>query len=444
MTFEDLNLSKPLKNAVQDLGFDTPTPIQVDAFSPILSGKDLIGIAQTGTGKTLAYLLPLLRNLSYSEQKHPRILIVVPTRELAVQVAHEAEQLCAYMNVRIKAVYGGVNINTQAIEFEEGADVVVSTPGRLYDLVLNRAISLKKVQHFVIDEVDEILEQGFRHQLVSLLELLPEKRQNLMFSATMTTEVKEILDDFFYEPIVIETAPTGTPVENIEQLIYEAPNFFTKLNLLKHLLSEHAEDMKKVLVFAASKKQADIAHEKLDMVYPEQVGVIHSNKSQNYRLGVVDALQNGEYRIVVTTDIMARGIDVSDITHVINLNIPDVAENYMHRIGRTGRANNSGKAISFCTKDEKEYLKVVEDLMGMKVPLNKLPSNVEISEDLLYEEQPKSASKNLSTGSDHTPSGDAFHAKKEKNSKVNQGGSYRRKIKAKYKKPKTRGQKRKK
>lgn len=443
MTFDDLNLSKPLKNAVQDLGFDTPTPIQVDAFSPILSGKDLIGIAQTGTGKTLAYLLPLLRNLSYSEQKHPRVLIVVPTRELSVQVAQEAEQLCAYMNVRIKAVYGGVNINTQAIEFEEGADLVVATPGRLYDLVLNRAISLKKVQHFVIDEVDEMLEQGFRHQLVSLLELLPDKRQNLMFSATMTTEVNEILDDFFYEPIVIETAPTGTPVKNIEQLIYEAPNFFTKLNLLKHLLSVREEEMQKVLVFAASKKQADIAHEKLEMIYPEKVGVIHSNKSQNYRLGVVEALQNGDYRIVVTTDIMARGIDVSDITHVINLNIPDVAENYMHRIGRTGRANNSGQAISFCTKYEKEYLKVVEELMGMTVPLEKLPSNIEIAEELLYEEQPKSASRNLSTGSDHTPSGDAFHEKKDKNRKVNQGGSYRRKIKAKYKKPKTRGQKRK-
>lgn len=443
MTFDDLNLSKPLKNAIQDLGFDTPTPIQVDAFSPIMSGKDLIGIAQTGTGKTLAYLMPLLRNLAFSEQKHPRILIVVPTRELSVQVAQEAEQLCAYMSVRIKAVYGGVNINTQAIEFEDGADVVVSTPGRLYDLVLNRAISLKKVQHFVIDEVDEMLEQGFRHQLVSLLELLPEKRQNLMFSATMTTEVKEILDDFFYEPIVIETAPTGTPVENIEQLIYEAPNFFTKLNLLKHLLSVNEEEMQKVLVFAASKKQADIAHEKLEMIYPEKVGVIHSNKSQNYRLGVVEALQNGDYSIVVTTDIMARGIDVSDITHVINLNIPDVAENYMHRIGRTGRANNSGQAISFCTKDEKEYLKVVEELMGMTVPLEKLPSNIEISEELLYEERPKDNQRNISTGANHTPSGDAFHEKKDKNKKENQGGSYRRKIKAKYKKPKTRGQKRK-
>ncbi|HMG15113.1 MAG TPA: DEAD/DEAH box helicase, partial [Saprospiraceae bacterium] len=278
MTFNDLNLSSPLLNALDDIGFSKPTTIQHKAFPVIMSGKDVVGLAQTGTGKTLAYLLPLLRLMKFSKAIPPKILIVVPTRELVMQVVEEVEKLASYMTVRVGGVYGGTNMNTQKNIVLNGLDILVATPGRLMDLALNGYLQLKEVKHLVIDEIDEMLNLGFRTQLHNILDLLPPKRQNLLFSATMTEEVEELIEEFTNGPQKIEAAALGTPLEKIIQSGYKVPNFYTKVNVLSRLLDDDAT-MSKVLVFVATKKLSDLVYEKLDELYPDQLGIIHSNKS---------------------------------------------------------------------------------------------------------------------------------------------------------------------
>jgi ATP-dependent RNA helicase RhlE len=441
VTFQELNLNTPLLNALEDLGFSTPTPIQEQAFSTIMSGRDVIGIAQTGTGKTLAYSLPVLRMLSYSEQQNPRVLIIVPTRELVVQVVEELEKLTKYINARILGVYGGTNINTQKQLVAQGQDIIVATPGRLYDLTINRDLQLKSVQKLVIDEVDVMLDLGFRFQLTNIMELLPANRQNIMFSATMTDEVEQLIQTNFRQPEKISVAASGTPLENISQSGYEVPNFYTKINLLKVLLKDR-EQFNKTLIFAGNKKMADRVFENLDPAFPEECTIIHSNKTQNYRLRSIRQFEDGFCRILVATDVMARGLDIDEISHVINFDTPDYPENYMHRIGRTGRAEKEGHSILLTTPNEQEGLEKIESLMKMEVPKKPLPEEVEISKELIPEEQPKVMEiNNPSKFTDEDAPGPAFHEKKEKNRKVNLGGSYKREIKKKYKKPKTRGDK---
>ena len=441
MTFQELNLNTPLLNALEDLGFSTPTPIQEQAFSTIMSGRDVIGIAQTGTGKTLAYSLPVLRMLSYSEQQNPRVLIIVPTRELVVQVVEELEKLTKYINARILGVYGGTNINTQKQLVAQGQDIIVATPGRLYDLTINRDLQLKSVQKLIIDEVDVMLDLGFRFQLTNIMELLPANRQNIMFSATMTDEVEQLIQTNFRQPEKISVAASGTPLENISQSGYEIPNFYTKINLLKVLLKDK-EQFNKTLIFAGNKKMADRVFENLDPAFPEECTIIHSNKTQNYRLRSIRQFEDGFCRILIATDVMARGLDIDEISHVINFDTPDYPENYMHRIGRTGRAEKEGHSILLTTPNEQEGLEKIETLMKMEVPKKPLPEEVEISKELIPEEQPKVMEiNNPSKFTDEDAPGPAFHEKKEKNRKVNLGGSYKREIKKKYKKPKTRGDK---
>ncbi|MBQ4821116.1 DEAD/DEAH box helicase [Aquimarina sp. MMG016] len=439
MTFRDLNLSNQLINALDDLGFDTPTPIQEQAFSPVMSGKDVVGIAQTGTGKTYAYMLPILRMLKYSVQQNPRVLVLVPTRELVVQVVDEIEKLSTYINVRITGVYGGTNINTQKQAVSQGLDIIVATPGRLYDLAVSRALQLKSIQKLVIDEVDVMMDLGFRHQLMNIFDILPRQRQNIMFSATMTDEVDELISEIFINPQKISIAKSGTPLENIKQYGYHVANFYTKVNLLEYLL-ENSEEFEKVLVFVSNKRMADRLFERFEKTFPDQCAVIHSNKTQNYRLRSIEQFENGENRILIATDVMARGLDIDDISHVINVDTPEYPENYMHRIGRTGRAQKEGIAIVLTTEKEQEFLEAIEDLMEMKVSVIDFPSAVEISEELTPEEQPNIKEIYNPNKLDEDV-GPAFHEKKEKNRKVNLGGKYKREIKKKYKKPKTKGDK---
>ncbi len=439
MTFQDLNLNTPLLNALEDLKFETPTPIQEQAFSTIMSGKDVVGIAQTGTGKTFAYMLPILRMLKYSEQKNPRILVMVPTRELVVQVVEEIEKLAAYINVRVAGVYGGVNINTQHQDLLQGQDIVVATPGRLYDLVIRRAVQLKSIQKLVIDEVDVMLDLGFRFQINNILELIPDNRQNIMFSATMTEAVEELIDANFKTPEKISVAISGTPLDNIEQRGYKIPNFHTKANFLKELLKDK-ETYSKVLIFVGYKRLADRLFEILNLEFEEECTIIHSNKSQNYRLRSIRQFGEGFCRILVATDVMARGLDIEHVSHVINFDTPEYPENYMHRIGRTGRAERQGISFLLTTEKEEENLEKIETLMRMEVPQFELPESVEVSTDLIPEEQPKVFEINNPNKNEDAP-GPAFHEKSAKNQKVNLGGSYRREIAKKYKKPKTRGDK---
>ena len=441
MTFQDLNLTTPLLNALEDLGISTPTPIQEQASPVIFSGRDMVGIAQTGTGKTLAYLLPLLKMLKYSEQKNPRVLILVPTRELVVQVTEELEKITKYINVRILGIYGGTNINTQKQLVAQGQDVIVATPGRLYDLAINRDLQLKSVQKLVIDEVDVMLDLGFRFQLNNILELLPKNRQNIMFSATMTQDVEKLIGEYFKAPETVSVAASGTPLDNIHQVLYEVPNYYTKVNLLKSLLQDK-EKYHKVLIFAGNKRIADRLFNDLDPLFSEECTIIHSNKTQNYRLRSIRQFGDGFCRILIATDVMARGLDIEHVSHVINFDTPEYPENYMHRIGRTGRAEKEGQAILFSTPQEKESLEKIEALMNMKIEELELPKDVEISQELIPEEQPKVKEiYNPTNFKDEDAPGPAFHEKSEKNKKVNLGGSYRREIKKKYKKPKTRGDK---
>ena len=315
MTFDELNLNKPLLNALEYLGYTTPTTIQQKVFSVVMSGKDVCGIAQTGTGKTFAYLLPSLRQYQFSKDKTPQILIIVPTRELVVQVVEAVQKLSAYMNVVTVGVYGGVNIKSQILELKDGVDILVATPGRLIDLLTSGFIKTKSLKKLIIDEVDEMLNLGFRPQLKNILDLLPVRRQNLLFSATITDEVEQLIQTYFNEPIRVEAAPAGSPLENISQTLYNVPNFNTKVNLLEMLLAED-ENMRKVLIFAATKELSDQLYDKISKKYGEKVGVIHSNKAQNNRFNTVKAFKDGSCTMLISTDIIARGIDIAEVSHV--------------------------------------------------------------------------------------------------------------------------------
>ncbi|UYW02552.1 DEAD/DEAH box helicase [Flavobacterium agricola] len=423
-TFEQFNLPKSLQKAVDELGLVHPTPIQEKAFPVIMSGRDVMGIAQTGTGKTFAYLLPILKQWTFANVHTPRVLILVPTRELVVQVVEEIEKLTQYMNVRSLGVFGGVNINTQKNAVYEGVDILVGTPGRVMDLALDNVIRFDLLQKLVIDEFDEILNLGFRFQLTSILSMLKDKRQNILFSATMTDDVDDVLEDYFDFPEEITLAKSGTPLENIEQIGYEVPNFLTKVNLLKDMLTNQ-ENMSRILVFVNNKKVADIVETKLAETFEDQFGIIHSNKSQNYRLNTMAAFQRGELRGIVTTDVMARGLDFDDVTHVINMQLPQIPEQYIHRIGRTGRADKKGIAISFIAPKEEEVLLSIEELMDIELTLEPLPENIEISESRLDFEKDKVKVKFL-LKKPKLDGGASFHEKKDKNKKVNLGGPGKR------------------
>ena len=426
MSFESLNLNTQLLNALSDLEYVYPTPIQVETFPIIMSGRDVVGLAQTGTGKTFAYLLPLLRQLKYSEQRDPRILIIVPTRELVLQVIEEIKKLTTYMTVRVAGVYGGGNIHTQASAILAGIDILVATPGRIFDLVLNGSLKTRSITKLVIDEVDEMLNLGFRSQITSLLETLIPTRQNLLFSATLTPDIETLIHEYFVNVHKVEIAAHGSPLEKIEQRAYYVPNIATKINLLELLLNED-EDMNKVLVFANNKRLVDRLQTHFTAKYPDKVGATHSNKAHSVRINSLKKFKDGEYRILIATDIIARGLDISDVSHVVNFDISPFPGDYIHRIGRTGRANKSGIAISFITEMEMTFRMEIESLMKTKIPVLPNPSNLVISTVFTDEERPtKTFDKNYKKPVKLQESQGAFHDKKAKNKKVNLGGLKRK------------------
>ena len=432
MTFEELNLNKPLLNALEDLGLTTPTAIQEQVFSVVMSGKDVCGIAQTGTGKTFAYLLPCLRQFVFSKEKHPQLLILVPTRELVVQVVEEIAKLTKYLSVRTIGVYGGVNTRNQVAEIAQGLDVLVSTPGRLVDLLNTQALNPKNIKRLIIDEFDEMLNLGFRAQLKLIFSRIPDRRQNLLFSATLNEEVEELTEQYFNHPVRIESTPVGTPLENISQTVYEVPNFFTKVNFLNYLLKTDSE-MTKVLVFVSTKHLADVLFEELEPVYKESLAVIHSNKAQNHRFDAVNRFHVGTCRVLVATDVIARGLDVAEVTHVINFDLPEVPQNYIHRIGRTGRVERKGIAISFVIPKDAESLEKIEELMNYQIPMMAMPEEVQISQKVLQEEIPRVNMKDIQVKKPKREGvGEAFHEKSEKNQKVNVRRSHVAEMKLKY------------
>ena len=439
-TFDDFKIKKQLLKAITDLGLKKPTPIQEESYSAILSGRDFVGIAQTGTGKTIAYLLPILQDLKFSDQLYPRVLVLVPTRELVIQIVKEIEKLTPYLNIRVLGVYGGTNINTQKQAIAKGIDIIVGTPRRLYDLALTNVLRLNLIKKLVIDEVDIMLDFGYKTQLKNIFEYLPVKRQNILFSATMTTYVDELINGFLVNPTKKTISISGTPLENIRQESYAVPNFYTKANLLNHLLKDK-ETYSKVLVFVASKVNADRLFETLN--FSDEISVIHSSKEQNHRTKSIANFVNGTSRILIATDVISRGIDIEKITTVISFNTPFYPENYIHRIGRTGRAEQQGSAILFYSEKETILKKAIENLMNYPIPLTEFPKEVEVTSQLTPEEKPKPLAPQEPSDKDlANKSGDAFHKKSAKNNREKtKKKTYNKSLKERFKKPIRRGDK---
>lgn len=418
MAFKDLNISKQILMALEEAGFEQPTPIQEKAFSVIRSGKDMIGIAQTGTGKTLAYLIPLLMKLHYAQGNYPRALIIVPTRELVVQVCESVELLAEFMDIRCIGIYGGTNIRTQQAAVYEGVDLLVATPGRFMDIYMNGIIRTGQIKTVVVDEADRLMDLGFMPQLRSILEVIPEKHQTLLFSATFSSTIDDMAREFLsVDPVRVETAAQATLVEFVTQVKYEVPNIATKINLLK-LLLEDKEEFCRVMVFTETKKNADRIVEKLGDYWKAELSVLHSNKAQNSRLNALRAFKEGRTRILVSSDVAARGIDVQDVSHVINFDIPSIPEEYVHRVGRTARAGKEGAAISFIAEKEETKFEEIEKLIHQQIPLTELPANLEISDLLMDEEKVQTA--NIVYQRGKLQGGGAFHAKSAKNNKTPQ------------------------
>jgi ATP-dependent RNA helicase RhlE len=436
MTFEELNLKKPIRNALTDLGYQTPTTIQAASFNVMMSGRDTIGIAQTGTGKTLAYLLPCLCMWKFSKDPHPQILIIVPTRELVTQIVSEVEKLTPYMNVAVGGVYGGTNMNKKVAMVLQGLDVLVGTPGRIIDLAASGSLQLKDIKKVVIDEVDETLSLGFRPQLLRIFEFLPPKRQTMVFSATLSEEVADFLDAQLLNPARIEAARAGAPLDKIDQKLFEVPNFLSKVALLKHLLQQ-STDTDKILIFVSSRTLADLLYDTITEDYPTELGVIHSNKAQNFRFQTVQQFQNGEIMILIATDLIARGIDVTDVTQVINFDLPENTENYIHRIGRTGRADKNGLAITFVSEKDAATKVATEALMQKELVYSAVPEEVLFTEEILEFEKPKlTIPGKLIKLPKRDNVGASFHEKKAKNKKVNVRYNHKKAMQEKYGKPK--------
>lgn len=359
-TFSDLDLIKPLQQSLQKVGYETPTPIQAQAIPLILKGHDLLGIAQTGTGKTAAFCLPILNNLHLKntrrEPKCPRALILTPTRELAIQIHDNLKSYGHFLPQKFAVIFGGVSQGKQVESLRQGVDVLVATPGRLLDLIGQKCLRLDKVEIFVLDEADRMLDMGFMADIKRVLPLLPKKRHNLFFSATMPSEIQRLAENILINPKKVEVTPPATTVDLIHQVVMYVDKK-EKPNLLVHLLKDRT--YKKTLVFVGMKHIANRVAEKLEK-NGISVRAIHGNKSQGARQKAIQEFASGRARVMVATDIASRGIDIDGITHVINYDLSNVAESYVHRIGRTARAGAEGKAVSFVTGEEKSYLVSIE------------------------------------------------------------------------------------
>jgi ATP-dependent RNA helicase RhlE len=368
MLFEQLGLTEPILKALKQEGYSTPTPIQAQSIPHVLSGKDILGLAQTGTGKTAAFALPILQLLHPHQTKgyrHIRALILTPTRELAVQINESFESYGRYTGIKKDVIFGGVSQHTQTISLRNGTDVLIATPGRLLDLINQGYVHLDHLEIFVLDEADRMLDMGFIHDVKKLIRILPKQKQTLLFSATMPPQIAQLAASLLQAPVRVEVTPNSTTAERIEQMVYFIPKQ-KKQSLLIHLLNE--KNIDRTLVFTRTKHGADkIARElKKARIHAD---AIHGNKSQSARQNALSSFKNGRLKVLVATDIAARGIDVDALQHVINFDLPDVAETYVHRIGRTGRAGASGVAISFCDgREEMSNLKSINKLIGQKIP----------------------------------------------------------------------------
>ncbi|MEJ5104958.1 DEAD/DEAH box helicase [Chryseobacterium sp. MYb328] len=395
MNFTDLNLIEPIAKAIQEQGYTTPTPIQERSIPDILQGRDFLGCAQTGTGKTAAFAIPILQNLSKNKipNKNIKALILTPTRELAIQIEENINAYGKYLPLKELVIFGGVKQGNQEAALKRGVDILVATPGRLLDFIAQGIISLRNLEIFVLDEADRMLDMGFVHDVKRIIKLLPQKRQTLFFSATMPVEIQKLANSILNNPVKVEVTPVSSTADTIKQSVYfvEKEN---KLNLLSHILQNDISDS--VLVFSRTKHGADKIARKLqqDNISAE---AIHGNKSQNARQNALNNFKSGKTRILVATDIAARGIDIDELKFVINFELSDVSETYVHRIGRTGRAGAEGSSISFVDGLDLTNLKNTEKLIGKKIPVIK---NHPFHTDNLIAQKRDSNNKPASAGTD--------------------------------------------
>lgn len=371
MTFTSLGLSKALVKAVTEKGYETPSPIQEKAIPVILDGKDVLASAQTGTGKTAGFTLPILQNIS--EKKNPKYrpikaLVLTPTRELAAQVYDNVREYSTHLNIKSTAIFGGVKPSSQIATLKNGIDVLVATPGRLIDLHEQNKLSLKRVDVLVLDEADRMLDMGFLRDIKKIISFLPQKRQNLLFSATFSKEIKKLAQGILHNPVMVEAAPENTTAEKVNQKLYKVPKS-KKTELVGQLISKG--NWSQVLIFTRTKHGANRLTEKL-IKRGISAAAIHGNKSQGARTKALKGFKDNSIRVLVATDIAARGLDIPLLPHVINFELPNVPEDYVHRIGRTGRAGASGEAISLVAQEEEAYLKSIEKLLGQKIIISQL------------------------------------------------------------------------
>jgi ATP-dependent RNA helicase RhlE len=363
-TFDDLHLIEPIARAVRAEGYTQPTPIQVQAIPHVAGGRDLLGLAQTGTGKTAAFALPILQRLAQSGRRphgdRPiAVLVLTPTRELAAQIGDSFAAYGKHLGFKHTVIFGGVGQNAQERALRQGIDILVATPGRLLDLVQQRIVHLKHLEIFVLDEADRMLDMGFIHDVRRVIALLPPKRQTLFFSATMPPEAQKLADQLLHDPVRVAVTPVSSTVETVDQSVYFVEKG-DKRALLSHVMKDPA--ITRALVFTRTKHAANRVAEHLHRT-GVQADAIHGNKSQNARERALARFKRGESRVLVATDIAARGIDIDDVTHVINFDVPNVPETYVHRIGRTARAGASGIAFSFCDSEERSYIRDIERLI---------------------------------------------------------------------------------
>ncbi len=378
-SWENLKLNPQLLKAVQEEGFQAPTEIQQKTIPLVLGGQAVIGIAQTGTGKTAAYVLPILKKLGYAQANDPRALILAPTKELVIQICEHARALARFTDLRVGALFGGIGPKTQIEMVQKGVDVIIATPGRFMEIYLRNELPVKMIKTLVLDEADRMLDMGFIHQLRKVFEVIPQKRQNLLFTATFPQKVEKLTEEFLEFPVKVQATPDVVAAEYVDQVLYYVPNLKTKIHLLEHLLVDR-NSFARVLIFTRTKDSADNVFKYLDRKQMGPVRVIHSNKGQNSRINAMNEFKEGGLRILVSTDVSSRGIDVSGVSHVINFEVPVQYEDYIHRIGRTGRAFRPGQAITFVDDAEKYHIKKIEALMKEKISVKKMPTTVSIAE----------------------------------------------------------------
>ena len=363
MRFDDLKLTRQFLNAIEDAGYENATPIQQKAIPPLRAGQDVIGIAQTGTGKTAAFLLPLLQTLKYAQGDAPRGLVLAPTKELVVQIHQEALKFASYTDLRIVAFYGGVGPKKQIEEIADGVDLIVSTPGRFLEIYSRGHVETKKLKHIVLDEADRMMDMGFMPQIRQIQEVIPTKRQNILFSATFPPRVERLAEEFLLWPTRIEVTPESTPVSTVTQYKLSLPNLRTKIAFIEWYVQEQLGD-DRLLIFTRRKEEAENLFKFLDRSFDKGVRAVHSNKGQNARINAMQDFRTGAVQILIATDVASRGIDVPETQWVINASVPRDPHDYIHRIGRTGRAFREGSALTLVDPAEKFALERIESLTG--------------------------------------------------------------------------------